>query len=445
MKRTIWIIGVLLVVIFILAGCGGPQGEAGPPGPAGPAGPEGPQGPPGKEGAAGPAGESAASAEYVGSQTCAGCHQEIYDNFMKSGHPWKLNKIEDGSPPTYPFRQLNRLPVGYTWDDISYVIGGYWWKARFMDKDGYIVTDEPGKTGNTEYLNQWNYANEEIGKDAGWVKYNSGVEKLPYNCGACHTTGYSPQGNQDSLTGIVGTWAFPGVQCEACHGPASLHVSNPQGARPLVDRDPELCGKCHNRGALEEVDAKGGFIEHHEQYEELFQSKHIALKCVDCHDPHQGVIQLRQAQKVDPSVKITRTQCDNCHFAQALYQNNEKHVAMGVGCISCHMPRIVKTAQGEPARFTGDIRTHLMAINPEQIGQFYTVTLEDGTEKQYSLSQIGLDFACRHCHIPGTVLAKDDQTLINAAYNYHQRPPVPPQLPTPLATTLPEAGPTPTP
>jgi len=37
-----------------------------------------------------------------------------------------------------------------------------------------------------------------------------------------------------------------------------------------------------------------------------------------------------------------------------------------------------------------------MAINPGQIGQFYTVKQEDGTEKQYSLSQIGLDFACRN-------------------------------------------------
>jgi hypothetical protein len=99
-----------------------------------------------------------------------------------------LNKIEGGQAPEYPFRNLSELPQGYTWEDISYVIGGYWWKARFMDKEGYIITDEPGNTGNSEYLNQWNYANPSLDQNADWVTYKSGTEKLPYDCGTCHTT-----------------------------------------------------------------------------------------------------------------------------------------------------------------------------------------------------------------------------------------------------------------
>jgi hypothetical protein len=79
------------------------------------------------------------------------------------------------------------------------------------------------------------------------------------------------------------------------------------------------------------------------------------------------------------------------------------------------MPRLVKSAWGVPERFTGDIRTHVMAIDPTQISQFS----EDGTE---ALSQIGLDFACRQCHIPDTAIALDDETLINAAMDYHSLP-----------------------
>ena len=63
----------------------------------------------------------------------------------------------DGKAPTYPFTKIEKLPEGYTWNDISYVIGGYW-KARFMDKKGYIITDKPGATvSDTKYLNQWNF------------------------------------------------------------------------------------------------------------------------------------------------------------------------------------------------------------------------------------------------------------------------------------------------
>lgn len=382
------------------------------PGPAGPAGLQGPAGPAGPAGAAGPAGPAGAAAkapvpEYAGAQTCSACHKEIYDSFMKTGHPYKLSKVTGGAPPKFPFTEVTKLPEGYTWNDITYVIGGYNWKARFIDKNGFIITDKPGATvSDTNYLNQWNFANPIVGKDAGWAKYNSGRKELKYDCGPCHTTGYRPEGNQDNLKGIVGTWAAPGVQCEACHGPSSLHVANPYTVDAKVDRDPELCGKCHRRGDVTQVDAQNGFIQHHEQYEELFQSKHVTLDCVTCHDPHTGVVQLRKAN----AAKTTRTACENCHFQQAKNQS-EAHKAVKVACMDCHMPRVVQSAVGDAAKFTGDIRAHLMAIDPEQVGQFTA----DG---KFALSQIGLDFACKSCH--GVKAgAKTDAELKARANGYH--------------------------
>ncbi|MBI4771428.1 MAG: hypothetical protein HY784_13725, partial [Chloroflexi bacterium] len=271
-------------------------------------------------------------------------------------------------------------------------------------------TDEPGKSGNADYLNQYNFANAIVGKQAGWVKFHSGEANLPYNCGACHTTGYSPDGHQDDLPGIVGTWAEPGIQCERCHGPGSLHIANPRGVSMQIDRDAELCGACHRRGGITEVNARGGFIEHHEQYEELFQSKHITLDCVVCHDPHTGVVQLRQA-----GVQTTKTQCQNCHFQQAEFQDSLVHPTVAQ-CIDCHMPRIAKSAWGDAAKFTGDIRIHLMAIDPNQVGQFS----EDGS---VSLSQISPDFACRGCHVEGgKATPKTDEQLKEKAQGYHTRP-----------------------
>ncbi|MEW5940502.1 MAG: multiheme c-type cytochrome, partial [Chloroflexota bacterium] len=365
----------------------------------------------------------AAGAEYVGSDTCKECHESLYNTFMRSGHPWKLNKVVDGKPPAYPFTQITELPEGYTWNDISYVIGGYKWKARFMDLMGYIITSPLGEAPDAEkhkdYANQFNFANPLVGKDAGWVIYNSGKTTkdkagLVYDCGTCHTTGYSawpPDSHQDGLEGIVGTWAEPGIQCEACHGPGSLHTNDPHGVRLNVERSSDLCGECHERGAQEFVDASKGFIEHHEQYEELFQSKHITIDCVVCHDPHAGVEQLRRDGK-----QTTRTQCENCHFKEAKVQGVDAHASFK--CVECHMPYIGKSAWGNAAKFTGDVRTHLMAIDPTQIEQFYTVT-EGSAEKLYSYSQIGLNFACRHCHVNDTPMARTDEELIETASGYH--------------------------
>lgn len=411
MKRELIFVLVITSAILLLVACTGSQGPEGQAGPAGPAGPEGPQGPVGPAGPPGPQGEAggaAASAEYVGSEPCGGCHKDIFDSFVNSGHAWEFTPVVDGQAPVYPFTSISNPPEGYTWAEISYVIGGYNWKARFVDQQGFIITDKPGAViSDTLYLNQYNFANQLVGRDADWVTYHSGEKELQFTCGECHTTGYYPLGNQDDLPGFVGIWEKSGTQCEACHGPGSLHMFNPRGIGMKIDRDSELCGNCHARGAVETVDAEDGFIQHHEQYEELYQSKHLVLRCVDCHDPHVGVVQLRQAGE-----QTTRSTCENCHFKKAQYQKSAVHPNM-VACIDCHMPRLIQSAWGDSAKFTGDIRTHLMAIDPQQIEQFS----DDGTT---SLSQIGLNFACRSCHIEGgRASVKTDEALIEKAVGYH--------------------------
>lgn len=410
MERRL-LLPLLLVIALAIAGCAPQEGPAGQPGTDGPQGQPGPAGRDGADGPAGPAGVDGASfmpPEYVGSETCAECHQETYDVFMGSGHPYKLTKVENGVPPEYPFTELPGPPDGYTWDDISYIIGGYNWKARFVDQDGFIITGDENAT------TQYNFFNEELELGDEWVAYHPGEEK-PYDCGSCHTTGYRAEGNQDGLPGMIGTFAAGGVQCEECHGPGSLHVNNPYSFRPLIDRDSEACGDCHFRGVVEEIDASGGFIKHHEQYEELFQSKHAVIDCVQCHDPHTGVIQLRQSGE-----QTTRTQCENCHLDEAKHGGNEEvHNRIMVDCIECHMPRVTKSAVGDPERFTGDLRTHLMAIDPDLVEQF--VENDDGA--LISEPALSLNFACRHCHNPdGLGPEVSDEELQEAARGYHNPP-----------------------
>jgi len=363
-------------------------------------------GPQGEQGPAGPSGKLAAS--YVGSASCEFCHEDQFALWDNSGHKYKLTKVVDGVPPEYPYTEVLEPPEGYTWADISYVIGGYNWKARFIDQEGYIITGAD-ETATTQY----NFANPDVGTSAGWVGYHAGEVDKPFDCGRCHTTGYDPEGHQDDLFGLIGTWQEDGIACEECHGPASKHIDDPYGVKLLVDRDAEACGSCHIRDSYPEgkteIDASGGFIRHHEQYEELFQTRHYALDCVDCHDPHTGVIQGRKEAGI-ATVNIT---CGNCHYEQAATQSSAI-MKNSVDCIDCHMPRIVKSAVGDADAHTGDIRTHLFAIDPNATDQFS----EDGST---AISQITLDWACKSCHRTGGIgLAYDDITLRAEATGYHE-------------------------
>lgn len=395
---------VLLSFSLIFVGCTGQPGEAGPAGPEGnqgPPGPAGPAGPPGAPGASGQDGVSFEPALFIGSDACAECHEELYSIFSQSGHNWQLTAV-DGEAPSYPFSEVPDPPTGYSWDDIAYVIGGYDYKARFVDQEGFIITGDAA---------QYNLENDDLDTNSEWVAYHVD-ESIPYDCGSCHTTGYVPQGNQENLPGITGTWAFEGVQCEACHGPGSLHANHPMSFGMEVKRDAADCGSCHIRDANIDLAFSDGFVQHHDSYGDMFVGKHSILDCVDCHDPHAGVKQLGE----DNAPVVNTTQCENCHFDQANNTENEVHGRFGFDCTNCHMPQMIQNAAGSPGEFSGDISTHQVSINPALASPI----VEDGVLVS---TQISLDYACRSCHNPdGFGPNLEDAVLIEAATGYHMPP-----------------------
>lgn len=395
-RKTIFALGLLALAALALGACAGAQGPAGPAGPPGPAGPEGPQGPPGPAASVG--------AEYVGSATCAQCHETTYNTFMLSGHPYKLNKVVDGQPPEYPFSEVPEPPEGVTWDEVTYVIGGFGWKARFIGTDGYIITGDENAT------TQYNLATQ------GWVPYHAGEQKA-YDCGPCHTTGYSswpPDSHQDGLEGIVGTWAEPGIQCEACHGPGGNHVEDPHGVAMKVDTSSQLCGECHIRGGVDEINASGGFTRHHEQAEEFYASKHFAIGCVACHNPHQSA--LYADEELNPKKGIWND-CQDCHFEEAANQKSATMVAVGVECKDCHMAPMAKSAVGNLDTFTGDVSSHLFAINVDPDAPQFS---EDGG---VTMPYITIAYACQHCHVAGGGASpRTVEELAAFAEGYHAKP-----------------------
>lgn len=416
------------LVVLVMAACSRQEIEAGPIGPAGPAGPVGPPG---------PAGENAtASQEYVGSESCSECHEALYEKFMRSGHPYDLTRIE-GEPPGFPYDDVTggiaQPPAGYTWDDISYVIGGFGWKALFTDQNGYVITGVAGAddgSGDTQY----NFANEELDAEAGWVAFHAG-EEIPFDCGVCHTTGYQPEGHQEALEGVVGMWQFEGVQCERCHGPGSRHAADPYGVQMVLDRSSQLCGECHTREDPAVIQAGNGFQEHNQQFADLYNSQHFALSCVTCHDPHATTI-----HATDEEVADREQRCLSCHWSQATQKIQNRHFALT--CTTCHMPPMAVSAQAVPEEFSGDIHSHQFAINTDPAAPQFS---EDGSRV---MPYITLQYACQQCHNGSFYSAQDLEKLSLTAQDYHELPPTETPTPTPTPTMQPEEGaetPTPAP
>ncbi len=342
---------------------------------------------------------------FEGSEFCKGCHEANYNEWKASGHPYKFMKGEDAKHRPIP------LPGGFNWPedgmlvdgDVSWVIGGYKWKSRYLDKDGYIITTtceekEPFDSGCDARpgVNQYNYLTGE------WVDYHAGEENKPYDCGTCHTTNWVADtdaltdndlsDNQDGLPGIWGTFDAGGVHCEQCHG-------NGFGSM-TIDDSAAACGVCHFREAapgaeVNVIPASGGFIKHHEQYNELLASPHSSMKCTTCHNPHK---------RGEFSIKEGRD-CTDCHQSEAASYALNSMAGYGVECKDCHMPYATKSAN-KLGPFEGDLQTHLFYINTDDQASMFTeagdyVALDfavPGKPEKVNKGAATLDFACKRCH-----------------------------------------------
>jgi hypothetical protein len=316
-----------------------------------------------------PTSTAISASDYVGADQCFSCHAEQFNDWQASGHPYKLRKAEKARYTGLP------LPPGYTWDDISYVIGGSMRKARYINQEGFVITTaKDGSEAKTQYNLE----------DGSWSFYHKG-EKKPYKCGPCHMTNYSPKGNQDGRKGMIGTWSADGISCEECHGAGSDHIQDPKADNIVIKGKASDCGKCHQRGGQDIPPlASGGFIKHHEQINELLSSPHGEMDCIECHNPHKRA----DNQKVA---------CISCHDDQAEHALTTIHGKSGVTCKECHMPKASKSATKKNSNI-GDLRTHIFNINTDPKGEMFKTVEKDGKKTVYANDAVTLNYSCLGCH-----------------------------------------------
>ena len=174
-------------------------------------------------------------------------------------------------------------------------------------------------------------------------------------CFQCHSTGHLSLGSKFEI--IPGE---PGVRCEACHGPGSLHVAavgrgEIEAARKLIDNPRRLsatalnqfCGGCHRKPTPAGVATNWNDAwntRHQPLYlsqSACFRKSQGALSCLTCHDPHESL------RKNDAPYYNGR--CTTCHSSKQHPHTSVSRTAKPGNCIGCHMPLVAPQAH---LRFT---------------------------------------------------------------------------------------------
>jgi tetratricopeptide (TPR) repeat protein len=358
-------------------------------------------------------------ATYVGSKSCIGCHAEQSNAWKGSDHDLAM-QVADGKSVLGDFSDTR-----FTYAGVS---------TRFFQREGkyFVSTDGPnGVVGDFEikytfgvrplqqYLIEmpggrlqafgiaWDARNKASGGQrwfhlypndalkAGDALHWTGVnQNWNFMCAECHSTAL--QKNYDAKQEIFSTtWKELNVACEACHGPASQHVtwaSKPEADRassrdkglvnllndrhgvawttshgttppmrqtenasaPRGFREFDTCARCHTRASRISDDyvhgrslldshipaliSEGLYWNDGQQRDEVFtngsfgQSK-MHAKGVTCSNCHEPhSLKLRA-----PGNAV----CSQCHEAQKFDAPSHTHHAKGsdgATCTACHMP-----------------------------------------------------------------------------------------------------------
>jgi HEAT repeat protein len=346
------------------------------------------------------------SATYVGKEACVDCHAEESAAWQNSHHDLAMQHASAQSV-LGEFNNSTFEKNGVT-SRFFMRDGGHWVETDNASGDlqEFEIAYAFGVTPLQQYLIEFDdgrlqtlpiawdvdgkrwfhlYPDEAI-PHSDPLHWTGREQNWNYMCAECHSTNL--QKNYDLKADSFDTrWSEINVSCEACHGPASNHVTIAEasdwddGNGLLVDLDdrngaawilneqtgiaerspprmqitqqPEACGRCHSRRGIATANyefgkplldthvlalleerlyfADGQIAEEVYVYGSFLQSKmyRAGVSCTDCHDPHTAT--LRTAGAVS-------NVCSSCHSpAKFAAESHHRHAPETVACVDCHM------------------------------------------------------------------------------------------------------------
>ena len=329
--------------------------------------------------------------DYVGINTCKQCHMDIYNSFIETG----MGK----SFKTAKKKFSSSLFSHEIYDSILKFHYRPHWEGEKLVLDEYKIQNNDTiyslKTEIDYIVGSGNHTNSHIISDNGYLSqapftfytqdsildFPPGFEhgnntrynrKIGLECMTCHNSfPHFTLGSENKYQNVPS-----GIDCERCHGPGELHVSNIQSgilvdtskffdysivnpANLSIELQNELCSRCHVQGnsvlkyEKSFFDFKPGMYlnevmdvylpRYTNSDDDFIMASHLdrmkqskcfiesdgGMSCLDCHNPHISI--------KNTSIINYNNSCFSCHNQEACTEIKIERLAVNDNCVSCHM------------------------------------------------------------------------------------------------------------
>ena len=278
LKKTLVLLGLLIVATVLFTACAGPQGPEGPAGPAGPAGPQGPAGEAADINVADLSctechndtsvisskkasweqslhGSGTAFLEEGGRNDCAFCHSgATFSAAVAAGQNFTQVEAGDANPTHQDCRTCHQIHTSYTTED---------WALETDANVALVTGGETFEGGSGNLCANCHQARRYM------ANFVDKTDATKYDATARFNTHYIVQADMLMGLGDFGVDGDPGAHysmventCVGCHmGDSAAHGFEPQ----LVK-----CQECHKE--VEDFNVNGYLTEFEEKYAQLEQA-----------------------------------------------------------------------------------------------------------------------------------------------------------------------------
>jgi predicted CXXCH cytochrome family protein len=306
---------------------------------------------------------AAPPADYVGSKTCASCHQDAYKNWEKSHH-WQAMQPANADTVLGDFNNASFEHYGVT-SKFSMVDGRYTVRTDnaagkmedftiaytfgFYPLQQYLIAFPDGRyqtlsvawdsRPKAEGGQRWFhlYPDEAIPHDDP-LHWTGAFQNWNSRCASCHSTDLHK--NYDVKTDTYDTqWAEVTVGCESCHGAGSQHLAWAAGNTGIADKG--LILSLDDRASWVAADGKPTL----HNSSDLRPQNQLG-SCAGCHSRRQEIahrqVEEDYLQSYSPSLLLEGLyfpdgQINDEVYVYGSFLQSKMH-EQGVVCSNCHEP-----------------------------------------------------------------------------------------------------------